>query len=55
MDTSLYTEAMMELEQNAKRAIQKRKFGNNSSFGRYVLEQEAEKMPLFFFFFSGDK
>ncbi len=42
---------MMELEQNEKRAILKHKFSNNSSFGRFVLEQEVEKIPPFFLFF----
>ncbi len=42
---------MMELKQNAKRAILKHKFWNNSSFGRFALKQEAEKIPPFFIFF----
>ncbi len=52
VDASVYAETMRELEQNAKRAILKHKFGNNSSYRRFVLEQGAEKIPLFFCFFK---
>ncbi len=57
LDASLYAETMMELEPNAKKAILKHTFWNNSSFGEYVLEQEAEKIAPFFysFYISGDK
>ncbi len=51
LDASLNTETMMELEQNAKRAIPKHKFWEVCFGGA------AEKIPPFFsfFFVSGDK
>ncbi len=48
VDTSLCMETMMEVEWNARRAILRYKFESNSSFWRFILEQEPEKIQPYF-------